>query len=54
MNENLINSDVEQPTYFENHDLDNIVTPVDVRKLEFLLKQSKYDAQKTSFLINGF
>ena len=37
-----------------NTDLDNIVTPVKVEELERLLKLSKYDAEETNFLVDGF
>ena len=39
---------------FENLDLDNIITPVNVKNLEKLLIETKYDKQKTKYLINGF
>ena len=39
---------------FENSDLENIKTPVDVEMFEKLLKESKYDAKETKFLIDGF
>lgn len=40
--------------YYENFDLDNIVTPVDAAALEHLLKECGYNANKSQFLINGF
>ena len=39
---------------YENKDLQNIITPVDVDKYEQLLKQSGYDEQKTDYLVKGF
>ena len=39
---------------YENFDLDNIKTPVNVEMLEQLLKQSNYDKIETEFLIGGF
>ena len=39
---------------FENMDLEHVISPVDVDKLEFLLNESNYDSAKTEFLINGF
>ena len=39
---------------YENYDLQNIKTPVNVEALETLLKQSNYDPAETSFLIYGF
>ena len=40
--------------YYENFDLQNIVTPVDVNKLESLLNDGGYDKCKTEFLVDGF
>ena len=37
-----------------NHDLDNIITPLNVTRFEELLRQSKYDEQESVFLIDGF
>ena len=37
-----------------NLDLENIVTPVKADVLEKLLKQSKFDLDKTNYLVNGF
>ena len=39
---------------YENFDLDNIKTPVDVEAFSKLLHDSKYDAKETDFLIDGF
>ena len=39
---------------FTNYDLENIITPVDVDHFEELLLESEYDAEETSFLVNGF
>ena len=44
----------ESPLYFENFDLKNIITPVNVPELRNLLIETKYDAKKTEFLIEGF
>ena len=35
-------------------DLENIVTPVKADVLEKLLKQSKFDLDKTNYLVNDF
>ena len=43
-----------EPLYFENFDLDNVVSPVKVDVLQELLEQSNYDAEKTQFLVEGF
>ena len=40
--------------YFENFDLENMVTPVHVDALKKLLNQTGYDQRKTEFLIDGF
>ena len=40
--------------YFENYDLDSIVTPVNVSELKHLLTITKYDLAKTKFLIDSF
>lgn len=40
--------------YFENLDLETVVTPVNADCLEQLLVQLKYDREKTAFLVQGF
>lgn len=40
--------------WFENYDLESIVTPVNAHQLEKLLHESNYDTEKTRFLVNGF
>ena len=35
-------------------DLENLVTPVNVRVYEKLLNESKYDPAEIDFLVNGF
>ena len=40
--------------WFENYDLDNIVTPVDGKRFGELLKQAGYDRRKTEFIESGF
>ena len=47
-------SDKQQPLYFENFDLDEIVTPVNADILEQLLIETKYNINKTNKLVNGF
>ena len=44
----------EIPLYFENFDLENIVTPIDADKLESLLIATKYPTDKTKILVDGF
>ena len=40
--------------HYENFDFDNIVTPVNVRVCEKLLKESNYDPKEISYLVDGF
>ena len=40
--------------YFENYDLDNIITPVKVAILEKLLLKYNYPMEETEFLVDGF
>ena len=44
----------EQIQYYENFDLESVVTPVDINMLEKLLYESGYDSGKSQFLINSF
>ena len=44
----------EKPDYFENLDLNNIITHVKVEELTKLLRQSNYDEEKIKFLEDGF
>ena len=39
---------------FYNYDLEEIVTPIDVRKLEALLHSTKYPSEKIHYLVQGF
>ena len=43
-----------QTQFCENLDLDNIVTPVKVKKFVKLLRQSNYDEEEVLFLEDGF
>ena len=43
-----------EPLYYENFNLEDIVTPVDVEQLSRLLHETKFDSKKSSFLIEGF
>ena len=45
---------MEEVLQYENFDLDNIKTPVNVKAFKDLLEQSKYDPVETNFLIDGF
>ena len=45
---------LDEPVYFENYNLENIVTPVRVNELQYLLEESKYDQNKIEYLIQGF
>ena len=40
--------------WFENYDLDNIVTPVKADMLEKMLIAAKYPSEKKDFVVNGF
>ena len=40
--------------WFENFDLENIVTPVDVQAYERLLNEAGYNQTKISKLVGGF
>ena len=42
-----------QPEYYENYDLETIVTPVNVDRFIQCLKESNYDATETEFLSYG-
>ena len=50
----LVTSAQQEILYYENFNLDDIKTPVDVNKLEELLTLSSYDSHETEFLVNGF
>ena len=39
---------------FKNFDLDNLVTSVDYNKFEQLLKETKYNEEKTKRIVQGF
>ena len=45
---------IEEPLYFENFDLENVITPVKVDELEKFLLETNYSVEKTKFLINAF
>ena len=40
--------------HFCNHDLDNIITPLNVDRFELLLRQTNYCKTETEFLVDGF
>ena len=44
----------EEVQYFENFDLESIVTPVKVDIYERLLREAHFDSAKTEYLVNGF
>ena len=51
----LINiTDKTEVLQYENFDLDNVITPVNVEILNNLLTQSNYSEKKTKFLVDGF
>ena len=39
---------------FSNFNLSDIVTPIDADELEKILIQTKYNKEKTEYLVNGF
>ena len=47
-------ADDTQPLYFENFNLMDPITPVNVDVLEKLLNESHYSETETLFLVNGF
>ena len=51
---NLFDAEGREVLYFENMDLDHVVSPVKVDEFERLLVEACYDDQKTKFLIDGF
>ena len=40
--------------YFENYNLKDVITPVNVDRLQELLMEANYDKSETKFLVNGF
>ena len=44
----------EEPLFYTNFDLENVVTPVNEAKLKDLLVASKYPMEKTKFLVDSF
>ena len=50
----LFTAQQEEILLYQNFDLENIVTPVNVQKFEELLVESQYDKTETEFLIDGF
>ena len=40
--------------HFENHNLENLITPLDVNKYVNLLNESNYNREETEFLTKGF
>ena len=50
----MSDSQPQEVLYFENFDLESVVSPVDVDALERLLVEMKYDPSETQFLTQGF
>ena len=44
----------EEPLFYTNYDLDNVVSPVDVEGLGKLLKETCYNEKESEFLLDGF
>ena len=40
--------------YFTNYDLENVVTPVDVKKFQTLLTETNYNPKEIKFIVDGF
>ena len=49
-----LTSEMVMPMYYENFDLENIVTPVKVNELRKLLEETEYDKEKSKKLLKGF
>ena len=45
---------MEEVSRFENYDITNIITPINVNILERLLRETSYDKLKTKYLVQGF
>ena len=45
---------MEEPLYFENLNITDVVTPVNAKALHSLLLESAYDEAKSNYLVNGF
>ena len=50
----VIVGQTEDVLQFENFDLENIITPVNVQVFEQLLTQAQYDPSEINYLVNGF
>ena len=50
----MLQIDLEQATYFENFDLETVMSPVDTTNLRRLLVETEYPETKTEWLINSF
>ena len=46
--------DDQEVLYYENYDLENIISPVNVKKYEELLIEANYNKDKIKYLVNGF
>ena len=49
-----ITTESEKPLFYENYDLENIVTPVNANKFRDLLQEAGYDQEKTKYLHERF
>ena len=45
---------LEEVLYYKNWNIDNIVTPINVEILEYLLINTKYNEEETKFITRGF
>ena len=53
-NSNIARADKEEPTYFENFDLETNVTPVKIEEFRNLLESTGYNQDKIEYLVDGF
>ena len=52
--ENKLRTSTAKPTYFENHNLTDIVILIKVDHFEELMKEANYPKEKIQFLVSGF
>ena len=45
---------IDDIPWYENYDLQNIVTPINAKVLKKLLVQAEYNKDKTEYLVDGF
>ena len=50
----VLKGTVQQPDYYSNQDLENVISPIKAHKLEEMLVKFGYPEHKTCFLVDGF